>query len=405
MLTVFFALIVSQLRLGPYMNWEDSTSTTITISWYSVVADSGFIAYGVGSLTDTVWDTVSVIAHSFKLTGLTPRHRYIYKVAGSSYSTPIYSFRTAPLSADTIRFVVYGDNRSDSAAHQMVVDAIAQQDPDFVINTGDMVGHGNDIDDWYEFFAIEADLLHNSPIMPTIGNHDTPSYIYRQFFHLPENERYYTFEYGNVVFIALNTETSDYSSQRTYLQQRLEEITQDSSKWVVVYFHRPPYSAGGHGSDYDVRAAWCDILESYGVPIVFNGHNHFYQRSVPINGVTYIVTGGGGAPLYTPGSASWVAYSASCYHYVLVTVTDTVMSIKAIRATDGAVIDSLEFHKRLQSVEEDIHGLSLPSQKLSPAVFDVTGRVVARDTSSLAKPGVYLWRGKDGTLRKLIIVK
>ena len=397
LLTIFLA----QISIGPYMNWDDSPSSTIRINWRTYTADSSILVFGIGSLTDTLADSAPTTVHSFKLTDLLPGTTYVYKIIGENYSTPMYHFRTAPEDPDSVVFVVFGDTRSDSAAHQMVVNAIIEANPEFVINTGDLVSDGGDMGDWITFFNIERELLHNAPLMPCIGNHDYPLGNYLSFFYLPGNEQYYTFEYGNLFFVALNTEASNYSIQRAFLDSVLNEASQDPDKWLIVYFHRPPYSAGGHGSDYDVRSAFCDILEQYHVSVVFNGHNHFYQRTVPINGVTYVVSGGGGAPLYSPGSASWIAYSEAAYHYVLVKAMRDSLIITAVRASDRSIMDSFTVHR---PVFEEERGPNYTAPVVGRmGVFDISGRYVGRDSTAIKKQGIYIIRKENGYSKTVII--
>ncbi len=395
-------LILSGISIGPYMSWDDSPASTIRINWRTSSADSSILVFGIGSLTDTLADSEPTTIHSFKLTGLLPGSTYVYKIIGEDYSTPTYHFRTSPENPDSVVFVVFGDTRSDSAAHQMVVNAIIEANPEFVINTGDLVSDGEKMSEWITYFNIEREMLHNAPLMPCIGNHEYPLDNYLSLFYLPGNEQYYTFEYGNLFFVALNTEVSDYSTQRTFLDSVLRQASQDSGKWLIVYFHRPPYSAGGHGSDQDVRSAFTEIMEQHHVSLVFNGHNHFYQRTVPINGVTYIVSGGGGAPLYDPGSASWIAYSEAAYHYVLVKALQDSMIVRAVRASDGEIIDSFTVY-RPTSVGEQESNYTIPIIGRT-GVFDITGRYVGSDSTAIKKSGLYIIRDRTGS-RKLLIVR
>jgi len=83
---------------------------------------------------------------------------------------------------------------------------------------------------------------------------------------------------------------------------------------------------------------WKPIFEYFGVDIVFNGHDHDYERSV-INNITYVVTGGGGAPLYDVGHSSWTVYSEKTYHYCLLNVTSEQLTLQAIKP-DGTLFDS-----------------------------------------------------------------
>jgi hypothetical protein len=115
-------------------------------------------------------------------------------------------------------------------------------------------------------------------------------------------------------------------------------------------FHRSPYSAGGeHGSDLTVRAAFSPVFERYGVQLVLSAHEHTYERTHPLResatgtAVTYIVAGGGGAPLYASGTAEWTAFASSRHHYVKGLATDCTITLSAIgldgRAFDGTTID------------------------------------------------------------------
>lgn len=407
MMGIFILLFLFQIKIGPYLNWDDSTSTSIRINWRTENPDSSILLYGINSLTDTLKDTILTQIHTFKLTGLTPNQKYIYKIEGTGYSSPLHSFHTSPQSADTITFVVFGDTRSDSTAHQMVVDSITGRSPGFVIHTGDLVANGGNLNEWQTFFNIEKNLLPVAPFMPCIGNHESPFDLYFEFFYLPENEEYYSFEYGNIFFIVLNTEDiSSYYIQRVYLDQKLNQVAQDSTKWIIVYFHQPPYSAGGHGSNLLVRQAWCDVLENYQVPLVFNGHNHFYQRTTPINGVRYIITGGGGAPLYDPDSTGWIAYSEKCYHFCFLTATDLKLCVKAIRATDGVVIDSICFEKPWIYVKEVRIKYAKKIESLeSTGIYDINGRVISRNISFLPNAGIYFVSDRGKNIRKIFVLR
>ena len=80
------------------------------------------------------------------------------------------------------------------------------------------------------------------------------------------------------------------------------------------------------------------MFERYGVDIVFNGHDHNYERSI-INNITYIVTGGGGSLLYDNGHSPWTVYSEKTYHFCLLTVNASLLTFEAKRP-DGSVFDS-----------------------------------------------------------------
>ena len=102
--------------------------------------------------------------------------------------------------------------------------------------------------------------------------------------------------------------------------------------------HHPPYSAGLHGSESDVREAWSGLFAQYGVDLALAGHDHDYQRSVPIDGVLYVVTGGGSKTRPT-GRDDFTEFSASTLHYLDLQITGRRIYGQAID-TNGQVFDA-----------------------------------------------------------------
>ena len=124
----------------------------------------------------------------------------------------------------------------------------------------------------------------------SLGNHDTSN----QRFYAPFNmngEEYYRIERKNVSFYALNSNYLD----KKQLDWLIGKLANDRNKWRVAFFHHPPYSSGGrHGSDADVRQVLHPLFVKHGIDIVFTGHDHFYERIKPQDGITYFVAGGAG---------------------------------------------------------------------------------------------------------------
>lgn len=195
--------------------------------------------------------------------------------------------------------VIYGDSRTNHQVHREVVEAMTRVEPIAAFHTGDLVENGWNPDHWVIFNDIIAPLLSIADFYPALGNHEYNSTLYFDNFELPGNERWYIVDIKNLHFIILD---SNYplvtgSEQYVWLKDDLEQFSL-SEMFLIVVFHHPPFSSGPHGSDEKgLRTSIVPLFEKYSVHIVFNGHDHIYERSNK-NNVYYVVTGGGGAPLY-----------------------------------------------------------------------------------------------------------
>ncbi|UCF30124.1 MAG: metallophosphoesterase [bacterium] len=212
--------------------------------------------------------------------------------------------------------VVYGDSRSGHDEHRRIVEGIEHVRPLAVFHTGDLVNEGTDPGDWQIFDGITADLLARTAFYPALGNHERESDLYFDHFDLPGNERWYTVALPPMKFIVLDTESSLAvgSTQYQWLRSQLE--TADAGDALAAVFHYPPYSTGYHAEDEKgLRKSIVPLFEAYDVDVVFTGHDHDYERSL-VNGVVYVVTGGGGGPLRGRSRSSpFSQVFASVYHF------------------------------------------------------------------------------------------
>jgi acid phosphatase type 7 len=337
----------AKITRGPYL--QNITGSGAAILWETADHERGMVRYGLaGNLSHAAYHVGLSSHHEIRLSALLPDTLYYYRVISGTDSSTVSSFHTPVRPGRFFRFLAYGDNRTDVSAHKSVVEqmlAVRDPYPSFLINSGDLTAAGKD-EEYQTFFEIEKPLLCRAPVYPCPGNHDLADTTnYHRVLSLPNNERWYSFRYGNSSFHVLDL-YSPYepgSAQHTWFVRELMADSADVTvRHVFALFHAPPYSTnGGHGSDMKARAVISPLLERFQVRLTFQGHNHCYERSLA-NGVNYITTGGGGAPLYDKWSEAeaWTRSRAATLEFVQVDVWGDTVNVRTIRP-GGAVIDSL----------------------------------------------------------------
>jgi hypothetical protein len=343
-----------ELTRGPYV--MHPTPTSITIAWETSRPVDGRIDFGAGpGYGSTVNDAEPSARHAVSLTGLAAGTTYAYRVTGGGrVLAEGHTFRTSLADGDApFTFAVLGDSGRGGAPQYAVAERLKAMRPDLVLHTGDVVypaGEARRFDDRY--FRPYRDLIASIPFFLSLGNHDVATangQAYLDAFDLPSNnpertKRYYSFDYGNARFIALDSNQAPGPGGPMFAWLAAE-LARPPKFWTFVFFHHPPYSSGKHGSQLGVRQVWSPLFERAAVAVVFNGHDHTYERTVPVRdfepagpGVVYVVTGGGGGELYNVGRSAWTAHSASVHHVVRVEVRGCALDLQAV-ATDGAVFD------------------------------------------------------------------
>lgn len=251
-------------------------------------------------------------------------------------------------SPDSITFAVVGDAGKGNAGQFRVANRMAleyQQRPfGYLLTVGDNVYGGSVIDQAPEVIEKPYRALFDAAVAfrPTLGNHDVGggADLRETLDTLGMPDRYYRFSAGPVDFFALDSNWMD-ADQVRWLREGLACST---SHWQVVYMHHPIYSAGRHGSDLGLRDRLEKVFAAGGVDIVLAGHDHDYQRSLPQDGIVYVVSGGGSSPRRV-GSADFTAVSESVLHFLFVQATGERMRVEAVDV-DGDVIDAFSVSPR-----------------------------------------------------------
>jgi hypothetical protein len=195
-------------------------------------------------------------------------------------------------------FAVIGDNGTGDAGQydtgRQLFAAYQRQAFPLVIMVGDNIYGSERPQDFVRKFEAPYRPLLDAGVKfyASLGNHDSREQRYYKPYNM-EGKLYYslTSPEQDVRFFALDSTYLD-KPQVEWLEK---ELSGSKERWKIPFFHHPPYSSGGrHGSDLRLRAAVEPLFIQHGVTVVFTGHDHFYERTRPQQGITYFVTGSAG---------------------------------------------------------------------------------------------------------------
>jgi len=361
-ITVSFSKITAQEKIiGPYV--QNMSDDEVTICWSTFEGTTSI------SNSDSVIQKVSQYRqHKSIITRLEANTTYSYDVLNDGTDKGKGNFTTFHEKTKEFHFAVLGDTRTRHDIHQRIVDRIIDEKPAFVVNTGDLVSRGNSMEDWEHFFRINDKLIRNTPYYSVLGNHEQDSENYYNFFSMPGNESYYFFSVGDALFVVLDMEGPDYNtpaylkgkSREAFWTNIGKEYFEKEKKWlenvltlnddagyIFVFFHPTWYSIKkSRVEEAELRRKfWGDIFERHNVTAVLNGHDHYYHHAEH-GGTHYIVTAGGGAPLYNTDAPQpeTVKYK-KIEHYMRIDVKRGQTIIKAIDI-DGELIEEIKVKKR-----------------------------------------------------------
>ncbi|HZS39251.1 MAG TPA: metallophosphoesterase family protein [Polyangia bacterium] len=331
-----------QIVKGPYL--LSPTTDGITIAW-----ETDSPAASLAIVDGQAYDGGAQAQHFVKVTGLQSDMAYRYHVEAGGTHSEEADFTTAPAPGRRLRFAVFGDNRTDGDVHRRLVGLLEAEAPDFLLNTGDMVGESN-AGEWQTFFDIEYPLLIKTPLFPAMGNHENDyddRTLFNRYFPIGNQEVYqgrvYSVDYGDA-HVALLDSNQPLESQAHWLDLDLTAAEQRGARASFVVMHWGPICACasvGHGSNDDAIESIEPVARAHRVAAILSGHNHLYERGVD-NGVNYVVTGGGGAPLVATGWIAQTRATQSVNHYVMIDLLGDSVHLTAKDET-GTVIDDAQW--------------------------------------------------------------
>lgn len=375
-------LIQAEFRKGPYLIYSNDNSK-MTVMWQTDMTPSSESKIEWGTTNNYSAGSANVTENGRG----TNEHLFSYTIDGLSAGSYTYyrvtvdgtsqtgSFKTAPDSdASSVTFYAYGDTRSDPRAHNTVarqmmanVASDAGNRQTVCLHGGDFVLYGLTEAYWdEEFFDRDypymMELLAKIPIMPAMGNHEM--YMEPPFDTDYENEHagellrkywpigiyddkgsvYYSFDYGPVHIAVVDQYTTDFdlsSDQYAWLEN---DLSSSEKPWKIVMYHAPGWGASS-SDDTDVRALTTrndlgPLFAAQGIPLIIQGHHHYYSRS-DVDGITYLVLGGGGAPLSEPETSyDYVVKAQKAYHFARFDVLGADTMSAVVIDSNGNEIDS-----------------------------------------------------------------
>ena len=359
----------------PYL--QSPTESSIYVCWHASISPESVVEYGTteslgNSATGDVhiWED-STTWHWVKLTNLEPETVYYYQAISDTMKSKVYKFKTPPRKGQKtghIRFAIIGDTRTYPDQFTDVVTSIREKvtelygDPDIennlnlILSNGDIVTYGPTLSQYKsEWFEPLSGITANVPMMVSIGDHEHDAdnyYHYMKYedFAGPQGERYYSFQYGRVLFIAVHS-IFHTEEQLQWLDNLLQSAEADSTiDWVIAFTHRPGHSEiWPDGNESYVQDHVIPIMSKYSkADILTYGHSHAYERGqVTDASLRLLENGGGGAEL-----DRWREYSnqtdypeiQKTYDYWSYTIIDIDVENKRY---DGAMyaigLDEIEF--------------------------------------------------------------
>lgn len=353
-LTGFLEVPVAAVVRGPYL--QRGAPTGMVVRWRTDFATDSVVRYGAGpgALTNMITEPSLTTEHVVEVTGLTPETSYTYSVGDSAGARAgddtNYFFTTSPPPGTprATRVWVLGDSGTANANAAAVRDAFYAWHGGAGVDLWMMLGDnaysdGTDLEYQDAVFNMYPDTLRNSVLWPTLGNHDGHSADsasqagpYYDNFTLPRNgesgglasgtEAYYSFDHANIHFVCLDSYETDRATNAPMHQWLTADLSATTQKWIIAFWHHPPYTKGSHDSDLEsrhieMRENTLPILEAAGVDLVLGGHSHAYERSYFLHGhygfstgfvPAYAVNGGDGREdgdgVYNKGATNAAVY-------------------------------------------------------------------------------------------------
>ncbi|MCA8974928.1 MAG: metallophosphoesterase family protein [Planctomycetes bacterium] len=315
-------LAATELVRGPYL--QNGTPTGATVRWRTDQPSATRLWLGSSATTlqQAYFSAQLTTEHTATVTGLQPETSYRYAVGDGNgmLTTPGADFTLTtlppagavrPLSIWAVGDSGFGNREQLEVRDQYLAAAALTRPADMMLLLGDNAYlYGTDAEYQNGMFDAYGGILRDTFSWSTFGNHDAASAnsvrqdgVYFGIFTLPKTgeagglpsgtEAYYSFDRGHVHFICLDSMHSNRTAAGAMMTWLTADLAATSARWIIAYWHHPPYTFGSHDSDsptdsggrmIDMRQVALPILEAGGVDLVLGGHSHCYERSYLVDG-------------------------------------------------------------------------------------------------------------------------
>ncbi len=352
----------------PYLQY--GTTDGMTVMWQTTQPGTSIVYFGETDQCEQSVSSDDADIHEVRIEGLEPATMYFYRVettndAGQKVASGVSTFATAVQPGTPFAYAVISDTQYNPVVSGKLSEHAWAQRPSFVLHSGDLVDTGTNDSHWTQhFFPGMQPLISRVPFYSVLGNHEQNASNYYEYVSVPAPEYYYEFRYGDAHFFMIDTNRNvgPDSEQYRWLE---EKLASSDAKWKFASHHHPPYSSDE--DDYgnlwkqnksargDLRARQLSPLyEKYGVDIVWTGHIHSYERTWPVkeeaavakDGPIYMVVGGGGGNLESPGPYRpfFQNQVRRTHHYVMVHINGPTLELRSYDL-DDRLFDTVRIEK------------------------------------------------------------
>lgn len=382
-----------------------ATEDCLGITWYDTSDQAAVLHFGGKDYTATVKQAskTGYYVNHVDLSGLTPSTKYTYTISAGGKASKEYTYETPAFGSDSFSFAAVGDPQlyaksldANIEGWTKTVNEVLSDGTDysFLFSLGDQINEyyaadGSNLDkveaEYSGFFNNES--LSSIALATLVGNHDNGnnSTLYTEHFQMPgvtaygqnkEGDGDYSFTYGGVQFMVLNTSNLSIADHKAFLEETLKK--NPDANWNVVSFHKSVYSVATHVTEDDIvalRNGLSPIFKELGIDVVLQGHDHVYARSYIMggkdgmtadvqknadgtalndiyepDGVQYVTLNSGSGSKFYKITNEAFTYTAvqnqeKVPNYSKVSVTPETFTVTTYRTSDQSVVDTFTLHK------------------------------------------------------------